>query len=409
MKKVIVYTQAYNAENTIRRTIDSVINQTHGNFKYYILDNASTDKTGDIIREYASRDRRIVPFYFDVNNTSFAQNCIRTNIFETENFDYFAHLDADDEYLSQFLEKTISFAENNNCETVCVGSNRIDAETGERDEPFLLENDIILTSENFNTTFFTYKSFSCTMWGKLISSDVMLAMNLTYNDVLINTSDELYGIEVFRNSTRIGIMRDFLHNYFLYKKGVRNNWNYKRTRTAEMIDPAMRRLVVSKCGFISRHMEEFIIYYYFIFLKRSVEVLENSDLDYVDKIFVYAEMFLKPKVREYGLFKGLGDSFDVGDYWKVFRNNTFSSVIDFLLDIEDIPDTLLNLYCDLGEFCSEIIGQESSYLIFCKIRLKNCCEIGEFEKAKEIYKYLSEKLPGDSFLEEFDTILTKGN
>ena len=52
---------AYNAQATIRRTIESILNQTFENFQYYILDNASADDTEDIIGEYAEKDQRIVP------------------------------------------------------------------------------------------------------------------------------------------------------------------------------------------------------------------------------------------------------------------------------------------------------------------------------------------------------------
>lgn len=33
--KVIVFTMAYNAQETIGRTIESILNQTFGNFEYY--------------------------------------------------------------------------------------------------------------------------------------------------------------------------------------------------------------------------------------------------------------------------------------------------------------------------------------------------------------------------------------
>ena len=53
--KVIVFTMAYNAQETIGRTIESILNQTFGNFEYYILDNASTDATEDIISDYGRK------------------------------------------------------------------------------------------------------------------------------------------------------------------------------------------------------------------------------------------------------------------------------------------------------------------------------------------------------------------
>ena len=47
-----IITVSYNSENTIERTIKSVLNQSYKNFEYIIVDGASTDKTNDIIESY---------------------------------------------------------------------------------------------------------------------------------------------------------------------------------------------------------------------------------------------------------------------------------------------------------------------------------------------------------------------
>ena len=58
MPKGIFYTYAYNAEKTIKRTIQSVLAQTHEDFLYYVVDNGSTDHTGEVIQTMAQQDQR---------------------------------------------------------------------------------------------------------------------------------------------------------------------------------------------------------------------------------------------------------------------------------------------------------------------------------------------------------------
>jgi glycosyltransferase involved in cell wall biosynthesis len=49
----------YNGENYIRESIEALINQSFSEFELIICDNASTDSTGAICKEYAAQDRRI--------------------------------------------------------------------------------------------------------------------------------------------------------------------------------------------------------------------------------------------------------------------------------------------------------------------------------------------------------------
>lgn len=53
--KVSIITPCYNSKKTIRRTIESVLNQTYSNIEYIIIDGGSTDGTVEIIREYMER------------------------------------------------------------------------------------------------------------------------------------------------------------------------------------------------------------------------------------------------------------------------------------------------------------------------------------------------------------------
>ena len=50
-----IITVCYNSAKTVRRTIESVLNQTCQDYEYIIVDGKSTDKTLDIIKEYENR------------------------------------------------------------------------------------------------------------------------------------------------------------------------------------------------------------------------------------------------------------------------------------------------------------------------------------------------------------------
>jgi glycosyltransferase involved in cell wall biosynthesis len=56
---VSVVTPFYNTADYLRECIESVLNQTHTNFEYLLVDNQSTDGSAEIAAEYAKRDPRV--------------------------------------------------------------------------------------------------------------------------------------------------------------------------------------------------------------------------------------------------------------------------------------------------------------------------------------------------------------
>lgn len=59
---VSIVVPIYNCEAFIAETIESVLNQTYKNWELILVDDASTDGSANIIRQYLSKDARI--FYY---------------------------------------------------------------------------------------------------------------------------------------------------------------------------------------------------------------------------------------------------------------------------------------------------------------------------------------------------------
>lgn len=59
MVKVSVIIPVYNVEKTLKRCVDSFLQQTFQDFELLLIDDGSTDKTGAICDEYALKDSRV--------------------------------------------------------------------------------------------------------------------------------------------------------------------------------------------------------------------------------------------------------------------------------------------------------------------------------------------------------------
>ena len=70
---ITVIMPVYNASKYLDKSIKSILNQTHKDFKFIILNDGSTDNSLDIIKKYADRVyRRIKPA--DKQNTGAASS-----------------------------------------------------------------------------------------------------------------------------------------------------------------------------------------------------------------------------------------------------------------------------------------------------------------------------------------------
>ena len=101
MELISVIIIAYNVENYIRKCLDSVVNQTYTNLEIIIVDDASTDKTDDICREYQKTDKRIK---YIRHRTNRGQAIARNTGLDNATGDYIGFIDSDDYVLPDYYE-----------------------------------------------------------------------------------------------------------------------------------------------------------------------------------------------------------------------------------------------------------------------------------------------------------------
>ena len=89
---ISVIVPAYNIAEFLPRCLDSILNQTYSNLEVIVISDGSTDETNDIIKKYAEKDSRIVPF-FKVNS---GVSDTRNKGLEIAKGDYIGFVDGDD-------------------------------------------------------------------------------------------------------------------------------------------------------------------------------------------------------------------------------------------------------------------------------------------------------------------------
>ena len=90
---VSIVMPAYKAEKYVQQAIDSILHQSYSNWELLICDDASTDKTYDIIKEYGNRDNRIKVFQ---NRQNLKLLKTRNKLLKIAKGEFIAFQDADD-------------------------------------------------------------------------------------------------------------------------------------------------------------------------------------------------------------------------------------------------------------------------------------------------------------------------
>src|SRR6056297_1399486 len=115
MPTVSVIVPTYNRADSLPRTIDSVLAQTHDDLELVVVDDASTDDTETVVERY--EDDRVT--YLE-HATNRGGSAARNTGIRASDGDYVAFLDSDDEWHPEKLERQVRELESRSEEWVAA-------------------------------------------------------------------------------------------------------------------------------------------------------------------------------------------------------------------------------------------------------------------------------------------------
>ena len=199
---ISVIIPCYNSEKTIKKCIDSVLNQTYENFEIILINDGSKDNTDKIIKTYS--DKRIR--YYDNENQG---------IGKTRNFgikeatgDYITFLDSDDYLDKNALKNFYECAASNDLDLVISNYYMI----GKNKQEFIIGNfDITTLKESPNLLY----DINLSPWNKLYKSELIKNIEFIEN---LKYEDAPFVINAMINAKKIGKLNSFTHYYVVNDK-----------------------------------------------------------------------------------------------------------------------------------------------------------------------------------------------
>lgn len=114
---VSIVVPVYNAEEYLRRLLESIKKQIFQDYELILVDDGSSDKSAEILEEYHSKDPRIHVMHQKNSGAAAARN----RGIEEANGKYITFLDADDEIEPDMLREMVASAKKNQSELVVCG------------------------------------------------------------------------------------------------------------------------------------------------------------------------------------------------------------------------------------------------------------------------------------------------
>lgn len=226
--KVSVIIPVYNAEKYLKECLESIINQSLKEIEIICIDDGSTDRSLEILREYEQKDNRVIVLQQKNSGAGIARN----KGLKIAKGEYLSFLDSDDFFDNQMLKKSYCEAVKYNAEIVMFRHNRYDEGNDKfYSLPHMMNpnnfprQDIFNVEDIKNNFYFSIYGWT---WDKLFKKSLINNYNLRFQTVRIY-NDMFFTYSAVVAATKIRYIEDYLLTQRVNRKGsitksVQNNW-----------------------------------------------------------------------------------------------------------------------------------------------------------------------------------------
>ena len=268
--KVSIILPVYNAKEYIKDCIDSILAQTYQNFELIIGDDASTDNSIDICKQYDNPKIRIIKC---------EHNYIRTcnTLLKFCNGDYIARMDADDIMLPNRIQKQVEILEKDKSLSLCC-SNRLIIGTDERRDMWV-ENyvdDFILRL--FCGNFIPHSTV-------MIRTSFLRNLGIKYKSEYPYAEDYKMWSDIAMNGGTIYAIKEPLIKYRIHDSSISMQNMLKQKETATKIQNEIYNYLIEK-----------VIPYKDLYLKLNEILQELKNNNVISDLFIrlfFSDLFKK--------------------------------------------------------------------------------------------------------------------
>jgi len=226
-----VIVPVYNIENYIGECVQSLIGQTYRNMEIILVDDGSTDRSGDVCDDYATKDDRIVV----VHKTNGGVNSARNAALNVAKGKYLTFVDGDDKILKDTFGLNIQILENDHSiDFVQFPVKKVDVMTSDILENLTYHNITIEGKFDLMLNSINGRKINCFLCSKIFKRDIF---NFILNEDLVISEDIYHSVDIVRRIDKV-----FLSDKGLYVYQSRENSAVNSLFT----DKKLKNIITSK-------------------------------------------------------------------------------------------------------------------------------------------------------------------
>ena len=210
----------YNSEKSLRKCIESVINQTYRNIEIILVNDGSTDSSQKIIEEYKKKDDRIVCITKENSGVSDSRNVG----IENSNGKYISFVDSDDFIENMMIEELYKCLIDKDVDAVRCKACIDNGKSLEIENFYNLDNKKINSLEikdNLYHFIIDKESINCFVYTLLIKKDKIVS----FNSKFFFMEDKDFYVRLLLNLNSIYFLNKSLYYYSYNEKSLSKDVN----------------------------------------------------------------------------------------------------------------------------------------------------------------------------------------
>lgn len=224
---VSIIIPVYNVEHYLCNTIDSVLSQTYKNIEIILVNDGSTDKSGEICDLYAERDSKVKCYHLENKGVSFARNYGMNKA----NGEFIMFVDSDDTIEVDTIYKVVRTLLSDDSDIALFGMKFEYIKNGicYKSVKKSIEKSMVLNSNNFSDSFFdlfshNYLSSAC---NKIFKRKIVEENNIKFNPEISKFEDLLFSLELLKYCKSMSILPN---PFYLYanREGISLSKKYEK-------------------------------------------------------------------------------------------------------------------------------------------------------------------------------------